>query len=207
MKKFISILSVLLVAVLVPIGLSACDGYSRKSYALTSFTILKPDNTEFNIAEYKKFLGINNLSADQLEHQYNKDLNDITAVKEYMLAVNSYVFDFDAKNNVVFTHTKIINNVLGNKEVKSYTGTYTDKNNSLELKFKNFKYDASNNIIVSSLGDPIVEEREEIPSFKFGEAYGNLNTIRNSDGSFIIILYSGLSSSSSRVELVFSLVK
>ena len=207
MKKFISAFLLVLVLLVTGFSFTACDNYSRKEFVLTNFTLLKADGTELNVAEYKKFFNIVFSGEQEIARQYNMTLEDIDSVKNYILAKDSYRFVFGSKNDVEFEHIEITDNVLRQREIKTAVGTYDYMNNALTMKFTNYQYDASGNIIHSTAGNPMTEEINKIPEFNFGIAKGNFTISRVGDSSFVLTIYSGVSTTSSRAELVFTLKK
>ena len=207
MKKIISVIIALALLIVVPFSFVACNKYARKSYSLSSFTIVKGDGQEANIAEYKKFLGITYGIENKLATEYDKSILDIASVKECFMYYNTYTFDFDSNNGVTFTHTELLNNVLKEYQTSVYTGKYTYENNILDMKFTDYKYDESGNIVVSSLGNEMTEETNVINGFTFGDAKGSMFFTRIDDSSFMVTMYAGVSATATRVEMIFKLVK
>lgn len=204
MKKILA--GLFSIALILVVGLSfvGCDKYSRNSYTMTAFTLYRSDGTERNVSGYKEFFGIDYASEREIKHNYDVELADTESVKEFILGNAEYKFEFDSNNNVTFTAKTATEYVLKRHLVETWTGTYTYGKEELKILFKNYKLKENGENMYNTDGLKMVEDQNMMEGFSFGKASGKFE-VKELDGkSFMITMYTGVTTSSDRVEMIFT---
>lgn len=186
----------------VSFAFAGCDKYTNTTYAMTSFGLYKVNGSEYNIKEYKDFLGISFADVQRIKLEYDIEIEDINSLKNFVSHYLGCTLNFGGENKVTLTQNKCLNYTIASYESTTWTGKYSiDSETGLSVLFPNYKLNNKGERVKTQDGSHLLENTAYVSGFAFG---GTLIVGTPDDKTITLTMLRGATDQSDRAVLTFT---